>query len=40
MQFSIVALLVAATGALATPSGGRGGDRGGRGDRISGNRNT
>ncbi|KAF4414880.1 hypothetical protein FACUT_13879 [Fusarium acutatum] len=39
MQFSVVTLLVAATGALATP-GNRGGDRGNRGDRISGNRNT
>jgi hypothetical protein len=38
MQFSIVALLVAATGALASPSrgGGHGGDRGNRG----GDRNT
>ncbi|KAJ4176638.1 hypothetical protein NW767_015380 [Fusarium falciforme] len=39
MQFSIVTLLVAATGALAVP-GSRGGDRGDRGDRISGNHNT
>ncbi|KAF4336644.1 hypothetical protein FBEOM_9489 [Fusarium beomiforme] len=33
MQFSIAALLVAATGALATPT--RGGDRGHRGDRTN-----
>ncbi|TVY69280.1 hypothetical protein Focb16_v000160 [Fusarium oxysporum f. sp. cubense] len=39
MQFSIVALLVAATGALAAPGGGRGGDRGDRGGNR-GDRNT